>query len=223
VLIPVTHLVNGVTIRRERKAAATYYHVELDRHDILLAEGLECESYFCAGNRGALYHELGRRSPAARPYAPSVTGGARLAAVRRRLHDIALAGGFTPGFVPRLRVLAAAGTAIPEISRAGAGRVAKVAFPRPVRHLTLLANPCAPAETDPDSEDWRELSLCLGEMHGAVLGAGWHPEAPGDGGRWMGARAELHLPRARRRIVLPLAAVARSWLPPALDARRAGG
>ena len=74
VLIPVTHLVNGATILREEASVAmTYYHVELDRHDILLAEGLPCESYFDAGNRGALYHEIGRRSPARRPFAPSVT------------------------------------------------------------------------------------------------------------------------------------------------------
>ncbi len=222
VLIPVTHLVNGVTIIRERKQAATYYHVELDRHGILLAEGLECESYFCAGNRGGLYHELGRRSPAAKPYAPSVTSGARLAAVRRRLHGIALAAGFAPGFVPRLRVLSAAGTAIPEIIRAGEGREARVEFPRPVKCLTLLAEPCAPAETDPDSEDWRALSLCLGEMKGVMLGAGWQPAAPDDGGRWMGARAELHLPRARRLILLPLAAISRSWLRPKVDGRWSG-
>ena len=46
VLIPVTHLVNGATILRDRTApAVTYFHIELDRHDIVLAEGLECESY----------------------------------------------------------------------------------------------------------------------------------------------------------------------------------
>nr|WP_246344079.1 Hint domain-containing protein [Acidocella aromatica] len=222
VLIPVTHLVNGATILRERAAAATYYHVELDRHDILLAEGLECESYFCAGNRGALYHEMGRRSPAAQPCAPNVTTGARLAAVRRRLHGIALAAGFSPGFVPQLRVLSVAGTAIPAITRAGHGRQASVEFAKPVKHLTLLAGATSPAETNPDSEDWRALSLCLGEMKGATLGEGWQPCAPGDGGRWMGARAELHLNRARRRILLPLEAISQRWMRPPVDAQRSG-
>jgi hypothetical protein len=221
-LIPVTHLVNGATILRERAAAATYYHVELDRHDILLADGLECESYFCAGNRGALYHELGRRSPAVKPYAPSVTSGARLAAVRRRLHGIALGAGFSPGFVPQLRVLSEAGTAIPAITRAGHGREARVEFAKPVKRLTLLAGASAPAETDPNSEDWRALSLCLGEMKGATLGDGWQPCAPGDGGVWMGARAELHLNRARRRILLPLAAISQRWMRPPVDASQLG-
>ncbi len=31
----------------------TYFHLELDRHDALLAEGLACESYLDTGNRAA--------------------------------------------------------------------------------------------------------------------------------------------------------------------------
>jgi hypothetical protein len=34
-------------------AAVDYYHVELDAHDIMLAEGLPAESYLNTGNRGA--------------------------------------------------------------------------------------------------------------------------------------------------------------------------
>ncbi|HTQ70056.1 MAG TPA: Hint domain-containing protein, partial [Acidocella sp.] len=203
VLIPVTHLVNGATIIRERAAAATYFHVELDRHDILLAEGLECESYFCSGNRGALYHELGRHSPAARPFAPNITSGARLAAVRRRLHGIALEAGFSPAYVPQLRAISDTETVIPEISPAGHTRLARLHFARPVKRLTLLAGASAPAETDPDSEDWRELSLCLGDMPGVSFGPGWQPRADGDTGIWMGPQAELRFSRARRRILLP--------------------
>jgi hypothetical protein len=48
-------LVNGTTIRQERDwTAVDYYHVELDRHAILLAEGLPAESYIDTGNRGFL-------------------------------------------------------------------------------------------------------------------------------------------------------------------------
>ena len=222
VLIPVTHLVNGATIIRERAAAATYFHVELDRHDILLAEGLECESYFCSGNRGALYHELGRHSPAARPFAPNITSGARLAAVRRRLHGIALQAGFCPAYVPQLRAISDTETVIPEVIRAGHERLARLGFARPVKQLTLLAGAAAPAETDPDSEDWRELSLCLGDMPGVSFGPGWQPRAPGDTGSWMGPQAELRFSRARRRILLPLAAISCRWLKPPVDARRIG-
>ncbi len=38
-------LINGTTITREPVVAVTYWHVELDAHDILLAEGLPAESY----------------------------------------------------------------------------------------------------------------------------------------------------------------------------------
>ena len=53
VLICAKQLVNGTTIRRERDwTAVDYYHVELDQHAILLAEGLPAESYLNTGNRG---------------------------------------------------------------------------------------------------------------------------------------------------------------------------
>jgi hypothetical protein len=51
VLIPVRLLVNGTTIRQVPVDAITYYHVELPRHDVLLAEGLPAESYLDTGDR----------------------------------------------------------------------------------------------------------------------------------------------------------------------------
>ncbi len=44
-------LINGTTIAREPAASVTYWHVELDAHDILLAEGLAAESYLDWGDR----------------------------------------------------------------------------------------------------------------------------------------------------------------------------
>ena len=52
-LICARQLVNGTTIRQETGwTAVDYYHVELDRHAILLAEGLPAESYIDTGNSG---------------------------------------------------------------------------------------------------------------------------------------------------------------------------
>ncbi|MBV9783115.1 MAG: Hint domain-containing protein, partial [Acidisphaera sp.] len=51
VLIPVRCLVEGVSIVQERVHRAAYFHVELDRHDLLVAEGLAAESYLDSGNR----------------------------------------------------------------------------------------------------------------------------------------------------------------------------
>ena len=52
-LICARQLVNGTTIRQETGwTAVDYYHVELDQHAILLAEGLPAESYIDTGNSG---------------------------------------------------------------------------------------------------------------------------------------------------------------------------
>jgi hypothetical protein len=50
-LIPALYLVNGRTIIQEAVASVDYIHIELDRHDILLVEGLAAESYLDVGNR----------------------------------------------------------------------------------------------------------------------------------------------------------------------------
>ena len=53
VLVPARLLINGASIRRDTaRRSVCYYHVELDRHDILLADGLAAESYLDTGNRG---------------------------------------------------------------------------------------------------------------------------------------------------------------------------
>ncbi|WP_158927342.1 Hint domain-containing protein [Acidisphaera sp. S103] len=52
-LVPARLLLNGASIVRDtHHRAVTYYHVELDAHDILLAENLPAESYLDTGNRG---------------------------------------------------------------------------------------------------------------------------------------------------------------------------
>ena len=50
-LVPIMCLINGTSIVRERARSVTYWHVELDRHDVLLAEGLAAESYLDWGDR----------------------------------------------------------------------------------------------------------------------------------------------------------------------------
>jgi len=52
-LIPVRYLVNGASVVQEDVDEVAYWHVELRRHDVLLAEGLPAESYLDTGNRHA--------------------------------------------------------------------------------------------------------------------------------------------------------------------------
>ena len=58
-LIPAKLLINHMTIEQELDTAAVeYFHVELDRHAIMLAEGLPAESYLDTGNR-AMFSNAG--------------------------------------------------------------------------------------------------------------------------------------------------------------------
>lgn len=53
VLVPVRMLVNGDSIVVDTSIAHfTYFHIELEQHAILVAEGLQTESYLDTGNRG---------------------------------------------------------------------------------------------------------------------------------------------------------------------------
>ena len=53
VLIPIKHLLNGTTVAQIDVATVTYYHIELPRHDVVLAEGLPAETYLETGARFA--------------------------------------------------------------------------------------------------------------------------------------------------------------------------
>lgn len=52
-LIPVRYLVNGDSVAQQRIDNVAYYHIELPRHALMLAEGLAAESFLDTGNRSA--------------------------------------------------------------------------------------------------------------------------------------------------------------------------
>jgi hypothetical protein len=59
VLVPVKHLINGTTIRQRRVNQVTYHHIELDSHDVILAEGLPAETYLDTGDRASFANAEG--------------------------------------------------------------------------------------------------------------------------------------------------------------------
>ncbi len=94
VLIPAKYLVNDTTIRREPVDRVEYYHVQLDRHDVLIAEGLTAESYLDIGDASAfdasgqvvqLHPDLTSRMWEAVGCAPLVVTGHSLDTVTDRL------------------------------------------------------------------------------------------------------------------------------------------
>jgi hypothetical protein len=88
-LIPVEFLVNHRTILWDDRAQEVeIYHVELDRHDLLLANGMPAESYRDDGNRWLFQNaNAGWGLPPQEPCAPVLTGGPVVDAVWRRLLD----------------------------------------------------------------------------------------------------------------------------------------
>jgi hypothetical protein len=176
------------------------------------------ESYLDNGNRGQLYSEIGQRGHAAEPFVEIVTSGPALVAIRRRLHGIALQAGFRLTYEPGVRGVAAAASVLPRRVK----RQLRFAFPA-AGGLGLVARTAAPAETDPDSEDRRQLAVCIGGFPDDVrLGDGWYDKARGDAGIWMGAGAELGFAGARTDLTLEVAGVIRSWVAPAPTIMRGG-
>ena len=89
VLIPVEFLINHRSILwNDRAQEVTVYHLELDAHDVLLANGTPAESYRDDGNRWLFQNvNTGWDQPEKQPYAPVLTGGPVVDTVWRRLLD----------------------------------------------------------------------------------------------------------------------------------------
>ena len=219
-LVPVRLLVNGGSIRRDSATAAiTYWHVELDRHDLLLAEGLAAESYLDAGNRAAF-----ENGGAALRLHPDFAAGhaLRLAGSCLPLGDApelvepiwrrlaARAGALGPGPVaeappPELRLLVAGRKLAPTAS---AGGDHLFLLPAWCREARLVSPSAIPADARPWLIDERRLGVLLRQitLHGdgppapalddPALADGWWAPEWHDGAlrRWTDGDALLVLP-----------------------------
>ena len=95
-LIPARCLVNGCSIVQESGLQRVdYYHVELDSHDVLLAEGAPSESFLNDDSRGMFhnaheYETLYPKAPLPNGFCSRrVEGGFEVEAIRRRLAVVA--------------------------------------------------------------------------------------------------------------------------------------
>jgi hypothetical protein len=207
VLIPVRHLVNGRTVRQEAADAVTYFHVELAAHDILLAEGLACESYLDTGNRAsfanggaavALHPDFARRQWQAQGCAALVEDGPAVASARTRLLARAGAMGLRRGRDAGLSVRAD-GVAL-ALAVAGARR--EVALPAGTRAVAIESRFWVPAQMG-EGDDWRRLGVAVGRVlldgvavEAPCFGGGWH--AAEGAWRWSDGCGWLHTRGARR-------------------------
>ena len=230
VLIPVARLVNGRSVAQVRTRNVEYWHVELDAHDVILAEGLAAESYLDTGNRNSF-----------------VNAGAFLAAhpdfSARHWSDTCLPMAFDgPAVVAaRARLLARLGEAVVTQDAEAhvwldGRRIAPVeasptrlvfALPPGGRRIELRSRVFIPAHTRADSSDTRALGLCVralridGEaisLAGEAL-AGWERpeyEAGAFQRRW--TTGATPLPAGAREVIVDLGGLGHYWAEPEVEA-----
>ena len=91
VLIPAAALVNGRSIMRAEADAVSYFHLELERHEVVLAEGAPAESFIPSAGRAMFENAAefaalhGADATPAASALPRLEEGPRLEAIRCRL------------------------------------------------------------------------------------------------------------------------------------------
>jgi hypothetical protein len=204
VLMPVEFLINHRSILWDDAArVAEVYHIELDRHEVLLADGAPAESYRDDGNR-MLFHNGNPdwdRVPITQPYAPIVTGGPVLAATwQRLLARVGDAAGVAMTGDPDVHLMAGGARVDAVAEIAGTWRFHLTAPTGDVRIVSRVAAPAA-LGLGPDQ---RRLGvalrrIALSQGHGlrvlkaedARLIEGFHGFEPAEGWRWTDGNAKL--------------------------------
>jgi hypothetical protein len=205
-LVPVRYLRNGATIAQERPGPVTYFHVELDAHDVLLAEDLACETYLDTGNRTAFENAPGpiaivadfsRRAGAAAGCLPLDLDGPLVARWRDGLAGRARALGWRRTDAPDLRATCDGR----ELSLRRDGNHYAVTVPARARDMVLHSRSVVPAELTLGA-DGRRLGVALADIlrdgappPAAAFGAGWHEDEGGV--RWTDGEARLAMAGAR--------------------------
>lgn len=203
VLIPVEFLVNHRSILWDDHAREiTVYHVELEAHDIMVANGAPAESYRDDGNRWLFQNaNTGWGLPPQDTFAPVLTGGPVVDAVWRRLLDRA---GPRPGLALTENAdlhLMVDGVRINADYQHGAAHIFCLQAPPKAVHITSRSG--APAELG-IMRDPRVLGVALSslalrqgtrfrliEADDATLTNGFHAFEPEAGLRWTDGDATI--------------------------------
>jgi hypothetical protein len=231
-LIEAKTLVNGATILEDAsQRLVTYHHIELARHEIVLAEGVSAETYDDNGNRHAfeagpaltLHPGFAAERPR-NPVASLAVSGPIVWTARQRLLDRAFTMGFAVTESIDLHVKAGVEKIPGETCSCGQCLIYELS--RPYRDVELRSSTGVPAHLAADPKDRRKLGVAIASISLLTDGArrdiplddpahqGFHPME--DGRRWTNGAARIALPGYDDRAALEirLHRQAPRWAPP---------
>jgi hypothetical protein len=179
ILVPVWALENAITIAREPVSQVTYWHVELDTHDVILAEGLPTESYLDTGNRSSfrnneavvslrpslLDSDVLSEFWAAAACAPRAHDGQRVTNLRWRLLEEAKTLGIATTADPDLRLIVDGQSVAGEWT----GGSLRLDLPPGAKTLRILSRATLPIWSNPANDDNRVLGVNVLEASGDGL------------------------------------------------------
>jgi uncharacterized repeat protein (TIGR03803 family) len=236
-LICAHQLINGTTIRQEMdRAEVEYFHIELDRHAILLTEGLTTESYVDTGNRKffansgqpLLLHpdlkdEADHPARVARSCAPFVSASETvrpvwegLAARASRIAEPAAARQTTSD--PGLHLVTSSGRTLKPITSSDG--LYSFMLPAGLSKVRLASRAASPTDAEPWLGDRRLLGVNVERIvlrgdvlhdisvdHPGLTDGWWDIERNGiEQRRWTNGNAILHLPITSKPSILEIRA-----------------
>jgi hypothetical protein len=209
VLIPAGYLINGATVAQINVDEVTYWHVELDSHDILIANGLPAESYFDCGTRAWFgdaegvvnpNHKLGTPEQYCRPL---ILDSLTIEVVAGRLRARAEQLGWTKTTDMDIHLVADGVRIDPDIDEG----MVRFLLPAHARDVRLKSETFIPAEWS-ETGDARRLGISIHGIHiddglrcrheididDPRLDDGFHYLELDNGSRWRWTNGSLKLP-----------------------------
>ena len=228
-LIPARLLVNHRSVTEATEAkVVTYFHVELDRHDIIIAEGAPAESFLDTGNReafattpvtmiGADFSVAQRlRMPHDGACMPLVTDPAAVFPIWQRIADragleVCEGGKAVPGHA-EIRLMVGSRLLRPVVIE---GEQLIFALPRNTSEVRLVSGAVQPNKARPWLDDRRELGVAVKAIiadHAAValdspaLTTGWWDieRAGSIAFRWTRGEGAFALPKGTKLLTVRL-------------------
>ena len=166
VLVAADKLINGISIcQLETVDSLEYIHLELDGHDVVLAEGAAAETYVECDNRGKFQNaaEFGQLYPDVEApkwayCAPRVEDDESLARVRRILDQRLETCGYAKTMDPALRLLVDGGELQPDFAKGG---VYLFRLTKPSTDVRIVSHSSVPSGIVDASNDKRRLGVNL--------------------------------------------------------------